>query len=416
MLALALLCAHPTLAPADPAHATTSRDATPAPAATRLTSVPSLPAPDGPWTIGTLVMDWTDSEREETWTEDPNDRRRLVVQFWYPAEAMPLRVPAPYVLRYPQLRSSLDRYWSRPFPTMPTHAALEVAAAAADSSHPVVLFSHGMNSSRILYTALAEELASHGYVVGMIDHPHWGPGVAFDDGGTVDFSESMPGMMGLDADRMDERVQEGIATMADDQAFVARMLPRMAGDRRVNVRRLAREMDLTRIAVAGHTMGGMAAVRSAYTYRFFSAAISLDGYGWTRSGLSAVGSPAAPCDKPLLVLLSEGSPRGDHTAFARRHLDAFRDPRIVRLAGTRPGSITDACFLNPGGASAEEAHAHRLICDTIRAFLDEHLMKQGFFDDALARLDGAQRIDLPAVLDDATRAAATSGAPPPSTH
>jgi len=428
MLAMALACPQAALAGplAERAAAPVPGSAHPAPATSGFADarggddpgaamVPELPAPGGPYAIGTLLMDWTDPEREETWTDDPSDRRRLVVQFWYPSVERPLRVPAPYVLRYPQMRESLDRYWLQPFPTMPTHAALEPPVLETEGRLPVVLFSHGMNSARTLYSALAEDLASHGYVVAAIDHPHWGPGVAFEDGARVGYDESMPGMMTLGADRMDERVQEGIATMADDQAFVARMLPTMAGDRRVNVRRLARQMDLDHVAVAGHAMGGMAAVRATYTYAFFSAAVTLDGYAWNAAGVSPLGSPVAPCAKPLLVLLSDAGMRGDSLAFARRHLDAFRDPRIVRLRGTRPATVTDAGFLRPGGSTADDRAAHRRVCDTVRAFLDDHLRGRGFFDPAIARIAGAERLDLAGMLDDVTRSA-VQPVPEAATH
>jgi predicted dienelactone hydrolase len=419
---LALALAVPATAASRPAApetgltASSDAHALPGPESNPVVAIPSLPGPRGPYAIGTLLMDWTDEEREETWTRDPADRRRLVVQCWYPASERPLRVPAPYVLRYAQLRQSLDRFWSRPFPTMATHAALEPPVLESPGPLPVVLFSHGLNSSRMLYTALAEELASRGYVVVAIDHPHWSPGVAFENGRTVGYDESMPGRMAIDADRMDERVQAGIATMAEDQAFVARMLPGMASDRRVNVRRLGRQMDLDRIAVAGHAMGGMAAVRAAYTYRFFKSAVTLDGYAWTISGISPVGSPATPSAKPLLVILSESGVRGDTLAFARRHLDAFDAPRVVRLAGTRPGSITDTGFLNPDGPDDDADAAHRRVCDTLVAFLDEHLRGRGIFDAEIARMTGAEQIDLAGMLDAATRTAIEPRANTPARH
>jgi predicted dienelactone hydrolase len=387
-----------------------------APARAHAERAPALPEPDGPHAIGTLVVDWTDTDREETWTADPDDRRRMVVQFWYPAEARPARVPAPYVLRYPQMRESLDRFWAQPFPTISTHAALEAPVLESDGPYPVVLFSHGMNSSRILYTALAEALASHGYVVAAIDHPHWGPAVAFDNGTTIDFADGTGAIEALGADRMDERMQEGITTMAEDQAFVARMLPTLTSSARVNVRRLGRRLDLDRIAVTGHGMGGMAAVRAAFAYPAFKAAVTLDGCAWSTAGISPLGSPAAPSAKPLLVLLSEGGWRGDSLAFARRHLDAFRDPTIVRLERTRPSSVTDVGFLSPGTRAAADAAAHQEICDTVRAFLDEHLRGRGFFDDALTRLAGAERVDLHEVIETATRTAGHHPAIPPASR
>ena len=50
---------------------------------------------------------------------------------------------------------------------------------------PVVLFSTGYGLERQLYTGLVEDLASHGYVVVAIDHPHDANIVAFPDGHTV---------------------------------------------------------------------------------------------------------------------------------------------------------------------------------------------------------------------------------------
>ena len=50
---------------------------------------------------------------------------------------------------------------------------------------PVVLFSTGYGIERQLYTGLVEDLASHGYVVVAIDHPHDANIVSFPDGHTV---------------------------------------------------------------------------------------------------------------------------------------------------------------------------------------------------------------------------------------
>jgi redox-regulated HSP33 family molecular chaperone len=50
---------------------------------------------------------------------------------------------------------------------------------------PVVLFSTGYGVERQLYTGLVQDLASHGYVVAAIDHPHDANIVAFPDGHAV---------------------------------------------------------------------------------------------------------------------------------------------------------------------------------------------------------------------------------------
>ena len=44
-----------------------------------------LPAPEGPYAVGTQIETWLDASRAEAFTDDPTDRRRIVVQYWYPS-------------------------------------------------------------------------------------------------------------------------------------------------------------------------------------------------------------------------------------------------------------------------------------------------------------------------------------------
>jgi predicted dienelactone hydrolase len=48
-----------------------------------------FPHPTGPYQIGTLTYHWVDAARPEVFTADPNARRELMVQVWYPAKADP---------------------------------------------------------------------------------------------------------------------------------------------------------------------------------------------------------------------------------------------------------------------------------------------------------------------------------------
>src|SRR5918911_3854027 len=48
--------------------------------------VPVLPQPAGPHLVGSQVFRWTDPRRAEVLTTDPQDRREVVAQAWYPTE------------------------------------------------------------------------------------------------------------------------------------------------------------------------------------------------------------------------------------------------------------------------------------------------------------------------------------------
>ena len=44
-----------------------------------------LPKPEGEYIIGTDVFTWEDTYRDEWFTKDKIDTRKIVVQVWYPA-------------------------------------------------------------------------------------------------------------------------------------------------------------------------------------------------------------------------------------------------------------------------------------------------------------------------------------------
>src|SRR5262245_1019439 len=79
--------------------------------------VPLLPKPQGAYQVGSEVFRWTDSQRPETLTADPGDRRQVVAQAWYPTDAAEERTeaqgpapgaPVPYFEAQGRLPAYLD--------------------------------------------------------------------------------------------------------------------------------------------------------------------------------------------------------------------------------------------------------------------------------------------------------------------
>ena len=85
------------------------------------------------------------------------------------------------------------RHSSRASGGLPSSIFTRLELAAISNALPVrraggwrvVLFSTGYGIERQLYTGLVEDLASHGYVVVAIDHPHDANIVSFPDGHAV---------------------------------------------------------------------------------------------------------------------------------------------------------------------------------------------------------------------------------------
>src|ERR671933_960698 len=135
--------------------------------------VPVLPQPAGPHQVGSEVFHWTEPQRAEVLTADPQDRREVVAQAWYPTEVRQgQRVP--YFEAQDRLPAMIDIYPSwfyNDFRQIDTHAVISPALSDERATWPVVLFSPGWGSSREDYTALCVDLASRGYVVVALSHP-----------------------------------------------------------------------------------------------------------------------------------------------------------------------------------------------------------------------------------------------------
>jgi len=135
-----------------------------------------LPAPTGSHQVGTAVAHFTDSSRG---TSRHITVRPLTVQLWYPAQSATGR-GASYLHEPGLLDSMIQRGYldlhaddMRGWADVRLRAHLDAVPAdpPEPTGWPVVVLSHGLGVARAHYSALSEELASHGYVVLAIDHP-----------------------------------------------------------------------------------------------------------------------------------------------------------------------------------------------------------------------------------------------------
>ncbi|MEV6601063.1 hypothetical protein AB0M36_30060 [Actinoplanes sp. NPDC051346] len=258
--------------------------------------VPVFPEPSGPFAVGTMTVQWTDAEREETATPDAGDRRTVVVQLWYPAQSATQEMPrARYLGRTRReadtVAAAAADYLGVPallldgLPRARSHAAFDAAPAAG--RFPVVLFSPGLGGVRTQNTAWAEDLASRGYLVAGVDHPYDSAAVVLADGRSVRTRIAASG-----DPKEDEKRRIGwTAVRAADLSFVLTQLGRL--DRGELTGPLSGHVDIGRAAATGHSVGGAAAMRAAQQDSRFAAVINLDG------GLNA--DQASP-HQPVLAL------------------------------------------------------------------------------------------------------------------
>src|SRR5438552_10607472 len=141
----------------------------------------TVPPLTGAIPVGTTTLHLVDRRRPDK--SFRSGKRELMVQLWYPASSAsgPL---APYMPA--RTAAALERASGAPAGTVSdvrTHAHSD--APIATGLHPIVLFSPGSTQMRSDATAVAEDLASNGYIVVAIDHTHESELVQFPNGQIV---------------------------------------------------------------------------------------------------------------------------------------------------------------------------------------------------------------------------------------
>ena len=222
----------------------------------------ALPTPTGNFALGTVRMWLVDSARHEVMSPDPRVRRELVVQLWYPAASRHAPRFAAYVpdtAFYPMLRrdEDLSNDVRDQIMRLRTHAD-SAAPVSRDGPFPVLLFSHGMGVTGFSYTALIEEIASHGYVVVQIEHPYSGGTVLARGYVGTSTDSALTRMRLLPENLRDGFLASRVRVQAEDMQFVLRWLGAFRGS--APEQRLGNAFDLGRVGAMGHSFGGTTAI------------------------------------------------------------------------------------------------------------------------------------------------------------
>jgi hypothetical protein len=214
-----------------------------------------LPKPSGAYPVGTVIYNWTDVARDDVVSEASDDKRQLLVQIWYPAEAGQGLQTAPYMPEMAVLRSAFTQ-GAEQLESIRTNSLLQAKLSRARSKYPVIVFSHGMGMPRSFYTSMMEELASQGYVVAGIDHPYMGL-VALNGRVVKPFpgwTQPPPGGLANKSDEeRDQFWRTSYEQLSADQRFVLDQLERL--NKSDSDKRLTHKLDLKHVGLMGHSQG-----------------------------------------------------------------------------------------------------------------------------------------------------------------
>ncbi|MBB2914737.1 putative dienelactone hydrolase [Streptosporangium becharense] len=268
-LTASVVPAAPALAGAsavDAAHVVTGASPVPGSPDTR-GRTPALPEPTGPHPVGTTTLHLVDDSRPDPWVAEAASRE-LMVTLWYPARASRGR-RAPYMTAQESALllkdQNLDRVPPDTLSRTRTNAFVDAPPRGRGRALPLVVLSPGFSVSRSSLTALAEELASRGYVVAGIDHTYEASGTTFPDGRTATCV----------ACESEESPEFGEKTTKGRAADVSFVLDRLIGADPAWP--AAGLIDPSRIGMAGHSIGGNSATWTMLTDRRVRAGVNMDG-------------------------------------------------------------------------------------------------------------------------------------------
>src|SRR5437763_11381454 len=232
----------------------------------------TLPTPTGSFAVGRGIYDWTDDKTLDTLAPGPGSKRELLVWIWYPAAAgQPATIDdyLPAQVRAPALPASgplVFRVLSRVFGLLTRdlsrvhgHSFRNVDVSPQQRSYPVVIMRAGASLEVWNYSTLAEDLASHGYVVVGFDAPYRTGVVVFPGGRVVRrIPENNPELClektGQERGRCANRL---LSAWTADIAFVLDRLEQLSASDASG--KFTGRLDMTRVGVFGHSFGGATA-------------------------------------------------------------------------------------------------------------------------------------------------------------
>jgi dienelactone hydrolase len=225
-----------------------------------------LPETTGPWGAGRTILTVVDGTRPDPFGSGV---RRLSVVLWYPTEPQK-DVVAPYAPG--QWMDALDRanavnalvyrsvsrVYSRALTTLPS-----------GGKHPLLLFEPGYGKTALEYSALLEGLASRGFVIAAIT-PTYSVRATVIDGKIVE--QTSRGTVDEDAapDKLEAGLRHNLLPvwMADFDSVRTFLL---------GSAKFGAAIDLSKVALVGHSLGGAAAVEHCVHVPWCSAAVDIDG-------------------------------------------------------------------------------------------------------------------------------------------
>jgi predicted dienelactone hydrolase len=313
-----------------------------------LLPIPRIPAPSGPYQIGTSILELTDDSRAEIYS-GKDEPRRFMIQIWYPADVKAGDERAPWMANAEIYAPAVATYIDLPFYFLDHLALVEIpayknaAVAATNEPFPIILFSHGWNGFNAQNTGQALELASRGFIVIGLQHTYGAVTTVFPDG-TIAPNNPTALPERSDDPNYEEVARVLVGQWAGDMSFLLDQLSRWneAGENP-----FFEKLDLSRIGAYGHSTGGGGVIQFCGTDPRCKAVLGMDPFMRPVSAEVIAGGIAQPSFYMFSESWYEITDSKNNKLFSQFYPSAGDSYGVIGIAGTKHFDFSDLPLLSP---------------------------------------------------------------------
>ncbi|KAI5236738.1 alpha/beta-hydrolase [Aureobasidium subglaciale] len=299
-----------------------------------LTSAVIVQPPLGKYGVASTAMELVDTSRNDTYPPKP-EHRRVMVSAYYPASSLKTCRPVKVPYMTPATAMAYDEIYAAFGIPNGTFGSFELSTCAFNrkdsriraANFPIVLFSPGLGNSRLGYSAMAQSLASHGYVVVTVDHAY--------DATIVEYPDKTVALA-LDLET-DEQIEADLLVRQHDISFLIDQLQSQC--LRQNLfNNIADLKSLEKILMLGHSLGGATAAAVMQTDPRIIAGVNLDGRFFSSvmdKGLSS----------PFMIMSHQAKNLTTDPTWTQAWSKFNGTKLAVTLNGTEHGTYTDMPLL-----------------------------------------------------------------------
>lgn len=292
-----------------------------------------IPKPSGPYGVSLRTMELTDSQRLDPFSPRTHVRNVMISAFYPGVSAN--QCSTRFVDYMPPATAAIeDQYYSQyglpngTFESPKLSLCKEsVHMAGRIQDFPIILFSPGLGNSRLLYSALAQYIASIGYLVVSIDHPYDANVVQYPDGTLI---------LGANISTK-AQIELAVRTRAQDVSFILNQLSTVSTVRRL-FPWIKGALKTHKVAMYGHSLGGATAAVAMLNDSRIIGGANLDGSFFgsiLRHSLS----------RPFLLFGHEGKNQSTDASWNAAWLQLHGWKIELMLHGAQHATFSDLPFL-----------------------------------------------------------------------